>query len=520
MKVISSLQVAQLIEDGATVGVGGFGSYSAPDEILQGIEKNYQINSHPGKLTIFSSVCSGNNTTADIGHNRLTPIGLVDTVIAAHFKNADKLYQLVGENKIAGFTLPLGTIVDLLRSAVANQPGVITRIGLNTYVDPRQGTCAVNEKARQQQRDLVSVVEINDNKYLFYKTIPLNACIIRGTYADEQGNISFEHEGIQELQFLMALAAHNNNGIVIVQVENIVQNGSIPARKIGIHHSIVDYVVIAKPENHFQSYAVNSYHPELSGELRIPQVALKPMDFNIRKIIARRGVLELQPNSVINLGIGIPSGVGSIANEEGIATKTILSLESGPLGGVPAEGTGFGGSANFEAMYALADNLKYYDGGGLDMAFLGLAEVDQNGDVNVSHFGRGCAGPGGFIDITQNTSQVYFMGTFTVTRPRLEINNEQLSIQEDGQGIKFVKKVQEVTFSADYARKYNRKILYITERAVFRLTEHGIMLIEIAPGIDLQQDILAHMKFQPIISKDLKLMDKRLFSPEKMGIHF
>lgn len=520
MKVITAREAANLLKDGITLGVGGFGSHSAPDELLKGIEERYREEQHPRGITVMSGICTGNNKTDDIGHNRLCADGLMSTIIAGHFKNSAEVDRLVTENKIAGYALPLGVVMNLFRAAAAGRPGVLTRVGLHTYVDPRVEGCAVNDRAREQNRNYVSIMPIGGRDYLYYRAVPLDACVIRGTYADEDGNISMNHEDIQEAQYHIATATHNNHGIVMVQVEGIVKRGSIPARDVKLHHSLVDYVVVAEPENHQQNYAADRYHPELSGEIRIPGGQIPAMPLNLRKVIARRAAMELKPNSVINLGIGIPSGVGSVANEEGLAAATTLSLESGPLGGVPVEGVGFGSAANPESIYAVTDNFDFYDGGGLDSAFLGIAQVDENGDVNVSKFGKSCAGPGGFINITQSTPVVCFMGGFMASRPELEIGGGQLHILKEGEGVKFVKKVQQITFSADYARETGQKILYITERAVFQLAEQGIMLTEIAPGVDLEKDILAHMEFQPIIGENLKVMDPRIYCEGKMGLHF
>lgn len=518
MKIITRREAAALVKDGITLGVGGFGAHSSPDELLLGIEERYAQEGHPKGITVLSGICTGNNKFDDIGHNRLGADGLVDTLIAGHYKNSARMAQLVSENSIAGYTLPLGVVVNLISAAAGGRPGVLTRVGLHTFVDPRVEGCAINEKARAQHRELVSVLELDGKEYLYYRVVPMDACVIRGTYSDEDGNISLVHEDIHESQLQMAEAVHSNGGIVIVQVEAVLKSGSIPAREVAINHSLVDYVVVASPENHRQNYAVDRYHPEYTGEVRIPAGDIPVMPLNMRKVIARRGAMELDHGGVINLGIGIPSGVGSVANEEGISDSVLLSLESGPLGGVPTEGVGFGCAVNPENIYAIADNFNFYDGGGLDAAFLGLAQVDEAGNVNVSRFGTNCAGPGGFINITQSTKNVCFLGGFMASKPKLDLSSGALNILEEGSGVKFVKHVEQITFSAQFARETGQNILYITERAVFKLVENGIELIEIAPGVDLERDVLAHMEFKPLISPDLRLMDARLFRSEKMGL--
>ena len=519
VKVITAQQAAELIKDGMTVAMGGFGAYSGPDELLQAVADRYAETGHPKGLTTVGGISTGNfDKVNGMGLSRLRADGLLDTVIAGHIGNPVDIANMVGANKIAGYVLPLGVVIHLFRAMAGKKPGVLTTVGLGTYADPRNEGCIANERAREQGRKVVELLEIDGEEYLFYKKIPMDICLIRGTYADEDGNISLKHEAIVEAQLQIAAAVHNQGGTVIVQVEDIVQKGSIPPKEVRIHNSLVDYVVKARPEYHMQSYAEKSYRPELTGETKVPVNALAPMKMSLRKVIARRGAMELKPGCMITRGIGIPSGVGLVANEEGIAEQVTLSLESGPIGGVPVEGTGFGGAANAEAIVSIPDTFDLYDGGILDMTCLGAAEIDKYGNVNVSKFGTRCTGPGGFINISQNTPKVCFMLSFTAGKPELEIGGGELHIHKDGEGIKFVDKVQQITFSGDYARKTGQKILYITERAVFELTEQGVTLTEIAPGVDMEKDILAHMGFRPAISQNLKQMDPRIFREEKMGL--
>ena len=518
MRVITKEEVAHLIKDGAVVGIGGFGGSCAPDELLEGIEQSYATEQHPKDITVVTGVCTGDNGFDDQGHNRLTKKGLIDTIIAGHFKNAGMMDRIVSENQIAAYTLPLGCVMHMLRATAGGEPGFVTHVGLHTYVDPRVEGCAVNDRARQQNKKLVSVVNIDGKDLLYYRSIPLDVCLIRATFADEKGNVCSTHEGIQESLIDYALAAHNHGGIVIVQVEQILANGSIAPLDVALSHTIVDYVVVSKPENHRQNFGVDRYHPELVGEYRIPVEKIDPMPLSIRKVIARRAAMELKPGYVINVGIGMPSGIGNVGNEEGIMSNITLSLESGPIGGVPVEGACFGSCINPESLYRVCDTFDYYNGGGLDMAFLGLAQVDEVGNVNVSKFGPSSAGPGGFINITQNTPTVCFIGSFMARRPEVRMENGKLEIIKEGVGEKFVKNVEQVTFSAENALETGQRIFYITERAVFKLTEAGMLLTEIAPGVDLEKDILAHMGFMPIISENLREMDKRLYQDGLMGL--
>ena len=518
MKIISAAEAAKLIKDNDVVTFSGFGSYAAPDYIMQAIADRYHEEKSPRNLTTLSGICTGDNSENKVGLNRLSEDGLITTLIAAHYKNPMTLEKSVGENKFAAYTIPLGVMVQLFRSKANRQPGVLTKVGINTYVDPRNDGPAANEKAKEKGLQLVSVQNIENEEYLFYKIPDINVAVVRGSYADEKGNISIVEEGLSDIQFETAVAAHNAGGIVIAQVEKIVKEGTIPAKQVRLHHKMVDYIVVCDDKNyHMQSYA-NTYRPEVSGEIKCTVDAIKPLPLSIRKVIARRATMELKKDNVINLGIGIPSGVGSVANEEGLANQLTLSLESGPMGGVPVEGVGFAGSVNAEMIANIADILDFYDGGGLDMAVLGMAEVDSEGNVNVSKFNGRCAGPGGFIDITQNTHKVCFVGSFTAGKSQIEVGDGTLNIVEDGKGKKFVEHVQQITFSAKYARETNQEIYYITERAVFKMTDTGIALIEVAPGVDVEKDILANMEFKPQIAENIKIMDERLFKEEKMGL--
>jgi propionate CoA-transferase len=520
-KFISPQEASALIQDGATVALGGFGAYCGPDALLAALSARFQETGHPAGLTVVTGISTGDNSQEDRGMNRIAQEGLIDTIIAAHLANPPKISAMAAADQLAAYTVPLGVMAHLFRAIAGKKPGVLTHVGLGTFADPRQEGCKANGRAKAQDRQVVELVELGGKEYLFYPAFPLDICFIRGTYADEDGNISVEHEGLTGAELEIAAAVHNSGGIVVVQVEDIVQRGTIHPRKVRIHSTLVDYVVKSPaPELHMQNYAGVSYQPALTGDTRCPTDAIRPMPMGVRKVIARRGAMELEPNCVINLGIGIPSGVGSVANEEGIAPQTTLSLESGPIGGVPVEGVGFAGSMNPEVINSLCDTFDLYDGGFLDMTFLGAAEIDCHGNVNVSKFGPRCPGPGGFINISQNTPKVCFMGAFTAGKSDIRVENGKVNIVQDGPGVKFIPQVQQISFSADYARKTGQTVLYMTERAVFQLVEDGIRLVEIAPGVDLERDILGRMDFRPQIAEDLKEMDPRIFQEGKMGLHF
>ena len=502
------------------MGFGGFSAFGCPEEIYKAIEESYAQTGHPKGLTVVSGVSAGNLVPGGCGFSHLKADGLLSTIISSNITMPPEIGPLVGENKIGCFILPLGVIGHIFRAMAGHKPGVLTHVGLHTFADPRLEGCRGNQKAADSGMEVVRVLTIDGKDYLFYLPIPMDICFIRGSYADESGNISMEEEALRAEQQEMAAAVHNNGGIVVVQVKDIVCDGSLKPRDVAIHKKFVDYVVKAAPENSRQSYAHPEidFRPEFLGTKRIPQNSIPPMKLNVRKLVARRGAMELIPNAMVNLGIGIADGVAQVANEEGIANQLTLSIESGTMGGVPAGGADLGACICPDAIYNIADNMDFYDGGGLDLAFVSAAQIDEEGNVNVSKFGTRVTGPGGFINICQNTPTVCFLGTFTVGKSNIEIDDGNLRIVEDGKGIKFKKKVEQVTFSARYAMEAGQNVLYITERAVFQLTPEGLKLIEIAPGVDLQHDILDKMEFTPLISNQLVLMDERIFKDEKMGL--
>lgn len=514
-KLISKEEAVRLIVSGMTVAVGGVGAYGAPETLLQALADRFEEEGLPRDLTVTSTISPGDNSKNNVGFNRIAKKGLIDTVIAAHFMIPQLIADMIGNNEIAAYPIPLGVMLHLYDAIAGHKPALVTNVGLKTYADPRQEACKANQKTRDQGREVVELISIGGQETLAYKTFDIDACFIRGYAADENGNISLEHSATGDMGFDIAAATHNTGGIVIAEVKRVVKNGSLNPRNVKIPAGLVDYIVIADEDKYMQGYAAE-YRPELSGDITVPVDGLKAMDMSNRKIIARRGAMELKPDCVINLGIGIASGIGSVANEEGIAAT--LSLEYGALGGVPVEGVGFGAAANAEAILDMSNVFHLYDGGFLSKTFLGLAEADETGNVNASKFGTKFTGPGGFIDISQNTKDVCFVGTFTAGGLVEEVRDGKLIIVKEGRQNKFLKRVQQITFSGEYATNVGQNVMYITERAVFRLTENGLMLTEIAPGIDLERDILAHMEFTPLISKDLKLMDEAIFRDEPMGL--
>lgn len=512
-KIITAAQAAALVGDGATLGLSGFCGFGSPEALLEALQERFKKEKSPKGITLIKGVSIGDK--GERGASRLGAEGLVDTLIASHIGLEPAISRLVAENKIKAYLLPLGTITALLRAAAGKKPRVITAAGLKTFADPRLEGSKCSAKTTE---DIVSLVRIDGEEYLCYKPVPLDFCILRGTYADTEGNISLEKEALRADQFEMALAAHNSGGIVIAQVERIVEKGSLDARNVAIHGFMVDYIVEAKPEQHYQGFDTEKFRPELTGELRTPLDTIVPMPLGQRKVCGRRCAMELEKGSLVNLGIGMPDAVAAVAAEEGISEYITLSIESGVLGGVPLAGLGIGATVNPEAIYKMADTFDLYDGGGLDMAFLGLAEMDGKGNVNVSKFNGKVIGPGGFIDITQNAKKVCFMGTFTTGGLKTDFSGGEFRLLQEGAQKKLKKEIEQVTFSAEYAAEHGQEVLYVTERAVFRLTGQGVVLTEIAPGADLERDILAQMEFRPLIAEDLKEMDARIFRAETMGL--
>jgi len=352
---------------------------------------------------------------------------------------------------------------------------------------------------------------------LLYKARPIHVGLIRGTTADEFGNITIEKEAVITEMLQVAQAAKNSGGIVIAQVERIAKRGSLNPMRVMVPGIMVDYIVVADKENHKMN-VLTEYNPAYSGEMRVPEDSIDKMEMNLRKIIAKRCAMELKKGNIINLGIGVPEGVASIALEEGVNEDIYMTIESGAIGGVPAAGLNIGASTNADAFLPHPAIFDFYDGGGLDLAFLGLAQADAAGNINVSKFNGRMVGCGGFVNITQNAKKVVFCGTFTAGKTKYEIKDGNLNILEDGPFVKFIENVEQITFSGKYALSTKQPVLYVTERAVFELTEHGLMLTEIAPGVELEKHILSKMEFKPLISENLKVMDKAIFVDEPMGL--
>jgi propionate CoA-transferase len=511
MEKITADEAARLVRDGDAILISGSGGgHSVPEALLAAVERRFLAERKPEAITSVSVVGVGDRGA--LGATHLAHEGLLRRAITSALVDSPGLVRLAAENKIDAYTLPQGVLSQLMRDMAAGRPGLLTKTGLRTFVDPRQ------QGARQSARtppDFVEVVHLAGEEWLFFKPVPVDVAFLRGTTADEDGNVTMEEEAVLGEMLAMAQATRRAGGIVVVQVKRMARRNTLPAKQVRIPGILVDFVVVDAEQR--QTYATY-YDPSYSGELRIPIEDIKPLPFGPRKVIVRRAAMELFPGAICNLGAGVSTGISTIAAEEGLLESVHLTNEQGIVGGAPITGRDSGGGQNFAAMIEQPAQFDFYDGGGLDLAFLSFAEVDAQGNVNVSRFGDRIIGVGGFINISQNAKCVVFGGTLTAGDVDIGWEQGRTVIRREGRHRKFVPRLEQVCYSADIGRAKGQLALFVTERAVFRIGADGLELIEIAPGLDAERDVIANMGFRPQVARDLRTMDPRIFDPGRMGL--
>ncbi len=510
MKVVTVREAVGLVGDGATLLIGGSGAgHAVPQRFIDELAAVYGAEGRPRDLTTVRVVGIGD--FAERGFSQLGLPGLMKRTIGSNIGNEPGLGALVQADLIEAYSFPQGVLSQLIREIAAGRPGLVTHVGLGTYVDPRQTGGKQNAATTE---DLVEVVTLRGREWLLYHAFPIDVAVIRGTSADEDGNLSMEGEAIQAEMLNMATAARNSGGIVIAQVKRLARRGSLPSRSVEVPGALIDYVYVDPDQ--WQTY-ITEDSPYYAGALRRPATDEPPLPLDVRKVIARRSLLEFRPGAICNLGFGISQLIGRVAWEEGITDQLVLTVEQGIFGGVPVAGNEGGAGFNYQAMIDQPDMFGFYDGGGLDVASLSFAEVDAAGNVNVHAFEGRVRGPGGFPNISARTPKINFVGTLTAQGLELEIDGG-VRIAREGSLRKFVPRVREISFSAASARERGQEVRYITDRAVFGLADDGLELLELAPGVDLERDVLGQMGFRPRVADDLRQMDPRLYGSGPMGL--
>jgi propionate CoA-transferase len=505
MKLLTALEAAALVPDGATLASSGFRFAGAPEELLWAVGERFRRDGGPRDLRLVFSSAQGDNNGHGLDH--LAQIGLLREVVGGFYGTTPILRDLILDNRIRGYNLPQGQLTLLYRAIAAGQPGVITHIGLGTFVDPRIEGGRLNASTTE---DLVEVVNLSGREWLHYKAFPIDVCLLRASSSDENGNLSFEREAVQLEALPLATATRNSGGLVIAQVERLVGARTLDPKRVVVPGHLVDVVVVSeRPDECHQQALGERYNPAYSGEIRAPQHHLPSIPFSIRKVIARRAAQELVPGTVVNLGQGMPEGVALVAQELGIMDQLWTSLESGVIGGVPTKHVNFGVAVNPQAIIRHDDQFVFYNGGGVNMAFLGFAQTDTSGAINVSRFGKQFVGCGGFIDLCQRTQRLIFMGQFDAGKADVSVGGGRVEVRRHGTR-KFVNKVDQITLPARAAVIEGRRVTLVTERAVFELTPDGWQLTEIAPGVDVERDVLSQMDFRPVV-REVRCMPEGLF---------
>lgn len=513
---ITAAQAAALVHDGATISSVGMTLCGVAESIFKALESSFLDRGSPRDLTFVHSAGQCNR---ERGIQHFCHEGMLKRIIGAHWGLAPRIMEMIASEKVEAYNIPQGQLAQLYRSMACGLPGKMSKVGLGTYIDPRLEGGKMNARTRALP-DIIDVMEYGGEEYLFYKAVPLDFTIFRGTTADEMGNISFEDEAINLEAISAVLAAKRFGGKVIAQVKRVARAGSLHPKKVLVPGVFVDAIVVCEdPElDHRQTSSIY-YDPSLSGDLVAPQAAVAPLPLSVRKVIGRRAMSELFPGATINLGTGIPNDViGPIAAEEDLSQDILVTVESGTYGGLPEGGVDFGVAHSPYALLCHDTQFDFYNGMGVPFTFMGAAEMDAAGNVNATKFGDRPTGCGGLIDITQNAHHVLFCSSFTARGPVVEFSDGKVNIVEEGRQKKLVKEVQQISFNGELSRRNGQKVHFVTERAVFELRRDGPTLIEIAPGVDLRRDILDQMEFAPLVAESLKVTDSSFYNTGPCGL--
>lgn len=510
MQLTTAEEAVRRIPDRATVIVGGSGAgHAVPQKFIDTLAEVFSAEGHPRELTTVRVVGIGD--FADRGFSQLAIPNLMKRTIGSNIGNEPRLGEMVDAGDIEAYSFPQGVLSLLCREIAAGRPGLITSVGLDTYVDPR----ATGGKQGSATEDLVELIELDGKEWLFFKSFPIDVAVIRGSTIDEDGNLTMENEAIRAEMLAMAMAAYNSGGIVIAQAKHVVKQGSLRPRDVVVPGALIEIAYLDPDQT--QTYYTD-YSPYYAGVMRKPAAGGDRLPLDVRKVIARRALLEFRPDDICNLGFGISQSIGAIASEEGTDDRLVLTVEQGIFGGIPAGGREGGAGVNYQAVIDQPYMFDFYEGGGLDITSLSFAQIDAAGNVNVHRFGERLRGPGGFPNISAHTGRICFVGTLTTGGLEVEIADGRIRITEEGRVPKMVANVAEVSFSGRMANRRGQHVKYITERAVFELIDGTVTLVEVAQGIDPERDVIAHMGFRPAVADEVAVMDPRVFGEEPMGL--
>jgi len=506
----TAVEAIDLIHDGMAVAIGGSGGgLVEPDLLLAELGRRFRDTGSPSGLTLIHTTGIGDRNGSGMDH--LAQKGLAKRVIAGNWGMAPEMSRMAAAGDFEAYNFPQGVMSQLYREIAAGRPGLITHVGLGTFCDPRIEAGRLNDRSSETY---VEVVNLAGREWLFYHAFDIDVCFIRGTTADENGNLSMDEEAARLEMLAMAQATHNRGGIVIAQVKYVAQAGTIDPRAVIVPGILID-VVVHNPAQ--RQLVTHDFNPAFSGAMRAALSTLPPFPLDQRKVVARRAISEVRRGNVVNLGVGIADGIAAVAAEEGVDRHFTLTIEQGLVGGIPARGVIFGVSTNPAAILDQPAQFDFYDGGGLDITFLGFAQIDRHGNVNVSKFGGKVIGTGGFVNISQNAKTAVFCGTFTAGGLIATPTDGRLTIEQEGAHRKFVKEVEQITFSGNEAVKRGQRVLYVTERAVFELEPDGLRVVELAPGIDLQTQVLDLLPFE-VRHDDVRSMDPSYFREVRLGL--